>query len=225
MKGPNHSDPPPRRPNEEVRPREYLLPEEAKRLVEAAASIGRYGVRDAAMIELAYGHGLRVSELVNASWWSDGAKLDCTLINLKEQWAWIKRKKGSKSGQHDLRKCEIAALKRLVKKMNPDPKYVPTGSVFRSERDDGGPISASAFHKIVARAGKKARLPWPVHPHQLRHACGYKMVNGEGRTKEEREKTKIDILLVQEWLGHVNLRHTQEYAKIDQARLKGLWKD
>jgi len=193
-----------------------LLPAEVASLLEAAGKIGRYGLRDSTMIELAFGHGLRVSELVNATWWGEVNKLDTTLINLKDKKIWIKRAKGSKSGEHPLRKCEVSALTRLVKEIKAnDPEYKQTGSVFRSERDDGGPISASAFHKIVARAGKKARLPFPVHPHQLRHGCGYKMLNTD----------KIDVRLVQVWLGHRNIQHTLVYAEVDESRLKGLWRD
>ena len=46
-----------------------------------------------------------------------------------------------------------------------------------SER--GGPLTDSAFRKVVARAGKAAGLELAVHPHMLRHACGYKLANGQ----------------------------------------------
>jgi site-specific recombinase XerD len=56
---------PPHKPkNADVRPREYLTEEEAERLIDAAASQGRHGHRDATMILLTYRDDLRVSELV-----------------------------------------------------------------------------------------------------------------------------------------------------------------
>jgi site-specific recombinase XerD len=47
--------------------------------------------------------------------------------------------------------------------------------VFISER--GGPLSTLGFHHLIARLGKAAKLPFPVHPHMLRHACGFKLAN------------------------------------------------
>jgi len=52
------------------RSREYLSEKEVTALVEAAASVGRHGARDAALILIAYCHGLRVSELVSLRWGS-----------------------------------------------------------------------------------------------------------------------------------------------------------
>src|SRR5262245_30322667 len=60
---------PPRRAlNADVRPREYLTPKEIDRLIEAARKRGRYGLRDATMILVAYRHGLRASELCAVTW-------------------------------------------------------------------------------------------------------------------------------------------------------------
>jgi type 1 fimbriae regulatory protein FimB/type 1 fimbriae regulatory protein FimE len=166
------------------------------------------------MVMLAYGHGLRVSELVSAVWWRENIPLLNTTINLRDGWIWIKRAKGSKSGQHNLRKCEMTELRAMVKELKKDRDYKQVGGVFRSERS-GSAVSANAFFKILARAGQAANLGFPVHPHMLRHACGHKMLNVD----------LTDVVLVQEWLGHRNIRHTQHYAKVDPARLEGLWKD
>ncbi|MFM0069125.1 hypothetical protein PQR07_38665 [Paraburkholderia aspalathi] len=54
-----------RRPNAAYRSREYLLEKEVADLIIAAAHLGRHGSRDAALILIAYRHGLRVSELVS----------------------------------------------------------------------------------------------------------------------------------------------------------------
>jgi site-specific recombinase XerD len=204
----NSSPPPARRHNEEVRTREELYPDEVARLQEQASKIGRYGHRDATMIMLAFGHGLRASELLDATWDRPGT----TRINLEDQTIYVKRRKGSRSGEHDLRKCEVKALKKLAKDMKAkDPDYEQTGHVFRNER--GGPLSESSFHKIVARAGLKAGIE-AAHPHQLRHACGYKMINDD-----------IDIRKVQVWMGHKNIQNTTRYAELHKKKLKGLWTD
>lgn len=214
----NNSPPPARRKNEDVREREYLTPDEVTRLQDQALTFGRYPLRDSTMIMLAFGHGLRVSELVSATWErSEADEVNrgkvTTRINLKDGTIYIRRSKGSRSGEHDLRKCEVTNLKKLVKEMkNRDPDYEQKGHVFVNER--GGPLSLSSFHKIVARAGRDASLSFPAHPHQLRHACGYKMIN-DG----------IDVRIVQVWMGHRNIQHTVRYTEVDSKRLKGLWKD
>jgi len=59
---------PVRRKNAEYRNREYLSEKEVGQVIDAAANVGRHGSRDAALILLAYRHGLRVSELVALRW-------------------------------------------------------------------------------------------------------------------------------------------------------------
>jgi type 1 fimbriae regulatory protein FimB/type 1 fimbriae regulatory protein FimE len=63
----NRTVTPKRRPNAELRTREYLLPEEVGALIEAAKS-NRYGHRDGAMILTTFRHGLRAAELVDLRW-------------------------------------------------------------------------------------------------------------------------------------------------------------
>ena len=57
-----------RRANVAYRSREYLSDREVAALMAAAAGVGRHGARDAALILIAYRHGLRVSELVSLRW-------------------------------------------------------------------------------------------------------------------------------------------------------------
>jgi Phage integrase family len=41
----------------------------------------------------------------------------------------------------------------------------------------GGPISPIDFHRLIQRVGEAAKMPFPIHPHMLRHACGFKLAN------------------------------------------------
>ena len=41
----------------------------------------------------------------------------------------------------------------------------------------GGPISPIGFHRLIQRLGEAAKMPFPIHPHMLRHACGFKLAN------------------------------------------------
>jgi type 1 fimbriae regulatory protein FimB/type 1 fimbriae regulatory protein FimE len=84
--------------------------------------------------------------------------------------------------------------------------------VFATERK--GPLTASTVRHIVKRAGEAADLPFPVHPHMLRHACGYKLAN-DGH----------DTRAIQQYLGHKNITHTVRYTELASDRFKDFWKD
>jgi integrase len=72
--------------------------------------------------------------------------------------------------------------------------------VFMTERD--GPMTPKAFHALVGRIGERAKMPFPVHPHMLRHGCGYALANGGHDTRA-----------LQAWLGHKNIQHTARYTE------------
>jgi integrase len=189
--------PPVRRKNAETRERgEFLKPEEVELLRTAAAGKGRHPDRDSTLIFIAYRHAYRVSEVAELTW---------DKVNLKAETIWISRKKGSNSGEHPLAKDEVKALKRLAPK-----EEFRVGFVFKNER--GGRLTESCVRKMVARAGELAGFPFPLHPHQLRHACGHTMAN-----------KKIPTGIIQHWLGHVNAQHTARYAVIDAETLRGIW--
>ncbi len=152
----NENLPPRRIPNSEVRAREYLTSDEVSALMKAARTTGRHGHRDATLILLGYRHALRVSELVVLRW---------DQIDLKQGLLYVCRLKNGTPSNHPIRGPEIRALRRLKR------EYPETPYVFVTERK--GPLTASTARKLVARAGRKAKLPFPVHPHMLRHACGY----------------------------------------------------
>lgn len=190
---------PPRKPrNADVRGREYLTLEEVEQLRRSAAALGRHGDRDAAMILIAFRHGLRVSELAGIRW----DQVDLARKTLK-----VNRLKGSKGGMHDLGRQELAALKRLQRAAAGRSPFV-----FRNER--GGKLSPSAFYKLLARAGLNCDPPIQVHPHMLRHACGFHLIN-EGHSTRR----------VQDHLGHRNIAHTERYTELAPDRGAPLWDD
>jgi integrase len=78
----------------------------------------------------------------------------------------------------------------------------------------GVPWTEAGFRKMLARTGEAAGFPWPVHPHQLRHACGYKLAN-DG----------VDTRCIQAYLGHKNIAHTALYTELAADRFAGLWQD
>jgi integrase len=189
--------PPPRRRNAEVRSREYLTQAEVDKLI-AAAGANRSGHRDATMVLVAYRHGLRAAELVALRW---------DAIDFAHGQVHINRVKNGSPSVHPLAGVELRALRRLKRDQDPASSFV-----FTSER--GAPFTTAGFRKMVARLGKAAGFDFPVHPHQLRHACGFQLAN-QG----------TDTRTLQAYLGHRNIRHTVRYTELAPTRFKNLWRD
>ena len=189
--------PPAKAKNADVRPREYLTDKEVDRLMKAASKVGRHRHRDSSIILVAYRHGLRVSELIDLQW---------NVVELDQGRMQISRVKDDLPSVHPIRGPEIRALRRLKR------EYPSSPYVFVTERK--GPLTASAVRKMIARAGEKANFDFPVHPHMLRHATGYKLAN-DGH----------DTRAIQQYLGHKNIQHTVRYTELASTRFQGFWND
>jgi integrase len=186
------SHPPKRRRNAEVRSREYLTDAEVNKLI-AAAGDNRNGHRDATMVLIAYRHGLRAAELVTLRW---------DAVDFNHGRMHVNRAKNGSSSVHPLTGRELRALRRLKREQEPASPFM-----FRSER--GAPFTTAGFRKMVARLGMAAGFDYPVHPHMLRHACGYKLAN-DG----------VDTRSLQAYLGHKNIQHTVRYTELAPTRFK-----
>lgn len=188
---------PKRLTNLDKRSREYLLPEEVDRLIAASKRVTRNALRDSTLILLSYRHGLRVSEAI-ALTWSDvdfGGSIH------------INRLKKGKSGRHPIRKPEFVALHKLKKEQK-----IRTPYLFISQQNT--PLSDRLVRNIISKAGKLAQLPFSVHPHMLRHACGYYLAN-----------KGFDTRAIAEYLGHSSLEHTYRYTAIAPGRFNDFWDD
>ena len=98
----------------------------------------------------------------------------------------------------------------LMRKLRRD--YLKDAYVFVSER--GGPISPIGFHRLIHCVGEAAKMPFPIYPHMLRHACGFKLAN-DGH----------DTRALQHYLGHKNIQHTVRYTEMAPHRFKDFWRD
>lgn len=185
-----------RKLNSELRSREYLTPKEVDRLMEAARK-NRRGHRDGTMILLAFRHGLRPSEVCALKW---------EQFDLGQGTVHINRLKNGIPSVHPLGGAELRSLRRLQRE-EPDGRFL-----FISER--GAPMSAEGFRKLVMRAGQGAGIPFSVHPHMLRHACGYKLAN-DGQ----------DTRAIQLYLGHRNIQNTVGYTQLSADRFANFWRD
>jgi integrase len=185
---------PVRRANAEMRPREHLTEREVAALITTAKG-NRWGQRDAAMILIAFRHGLRASELC-ALQWSD---VEFETGNLH-----LRRAKGGATGTHPLLGDELRALRALKRRAT-------SPFIFVSER--GAPFSVSGLAKMIERAGVEAKIPFPVHMHMLRHACGYTLAN-----------KGTDTRTLQGYLGHRSIQSTVRYTELAPERFKNIWR-
>ena len=187
---------PKRRPNAELRTREHLTPAEIEWLVKAAKG-NRHGHRDATMILMAYRHGLRVSELVDLRW----DQVDFSTATLH-----VRRAKRGTTATHPIPGDELRDLRRLRREQDPKSSFI-----FVSER--GAPFTTAGFARMIERLGTDAKFGFTVHPHMLRHACGYTLVN-----------KGVDTRALQVYLGHRIIQHTVKYTELAPTRFKDFWR-
>jgi integrase len=192
----NRTCKPKRRPNAELRTREYLTDGEIARLTQATKA-NRYGHRDAAMILVAYRHGLRPAELVDLRW---------DQIDFEAGTLAVRRVKNGSPSTHPMGDDELRALRRLQREQEPRSPFV-----FISRR--AAPFTTAGFARMIERAGEAAKLGFKAHPHMLRHACGFALAN-----------TGHDTRALQAWLGHRNIQSTVRYTELSPDRFKYFWR-
>jgi type 1 fimbriae regulatory protein FimB/type 1 fimbriae regulatory protein FimE len=184
-----------RRPNGELRTREYLTGAEVEKLI-AAAKRNRWGQRDSTMILLCFRHGLRASEIVDLRWDQVDLGRNAALH--------VRRVKQGLPSVHPLQGDEMRALREL-RRSSASP------FVFTSER--GAPFTTAGFAKLIERAGITAKLPFKAHPHMLRHATGFALAN-----------RGTDTRTLQAYLGHRSIQSTVRYTELAPGRFKNLWR-
>ena len=144
------------------------------------------------MILIAFRHGLRAMELVGLKW--DAVSFDNATLH-------VRRVKQGNASVHPLSGTELRALRAL------------SPFLFVSER--GAPLSTAGFARMLERAADGAGLSGlRVHPHMLRHACGFALANAGHDTRA-----------IQAYLGHRNIQHTVRYTELSPERFKEFWQD
>jgi integrase len=159
------SPPPRRRKNRDLRPREHLTEAEINRLIEVAKRHNRWGHRDSTAVLVAFAHGLRAVELCNLEWGQ---------IDFRQGSILIHRAKNGIPSTHYLSGRELRALRELQRQN--ERRFGPGRYIFLSERG-GSPVTTAWFRKMFAELGVMAKMPWPIHPHMLRHSTGTKYAN------------------------------------------------
>jgi integrase/recombinase XerD len=166
-------------------------------LLDAPDASTHLGLRDRAMLELAYGAGLRVSELC-------GLRVDALL--LEQQLVSVT----GKGGKQRVVPFGRAAGKALARYLDHARPYLLRGRVspyvFVNVR--GGGISRVGFFKNLKVHARAAGIARRVTPHVLRHSFATHLLEGGA-----------DLRLVQELLGHADIATTQVYTHVDTRHL------
>ncbi|MEA1062636.1 tyrosine recombinase XerC [Erwinia sp. HR93] len=155
-------------------------------------------VRDRAMMEVMYGAGLRLSELVN---------INCAHLDSESGEVWVMGK-GSKERRLPIGR---SAVKWIARWLNLRELFGPQDDALFLAKT-GRRISARNVQKRFAEWGIKQGVNGHIHPHKLRHSFATHMLESSG-----------DLRAVQELLGHANLSTTQIYTHLDFQHLASVY--
>lgn len=179
--------------------------------VDDAVQLAEYGndaadpwleARDAAIVELLYGCGLRVGELVGLDAQASGAAKGW--VDLQAGEAHVLGK-GSKRRTVPVGRKAIEALRHWLA-LRPLGPRAHDAALFIGRH--GARLSAQAIWQRLKQRSQQAGLATPVHPHMLRHSFASHVLQSSG-----------DLRAVQELLGHANIGTTQVYTRLDFQHL------
>ena len=166
-----------------------------------------FGLRDAAILELLYGAGLRAAELLSIDRepqaqsisWVDWAASEVRVLG-----------KGGKTRRVPLPSMTIDAIKAWVAVRPLVCSQPDEPALFVGKR--GGRLSGTELRRATQRAGQNAGLNQGLHPHMLRHSFASHVLQSSG-----------DLRAVQELLGHSSIVATQVYTRLDFQHLSKVY--
>jgi integrase/recombinase XerD len=177
---------------------DVLTVDEVSSLIAAPTLDDPLVFRDRAMLELAYGAGLRVSE-----WITIGIRdimLEDKLVRVFG--------KGSKERLVPIGRSAIGAIATYTRELRPRlEKGAGKGVLFLNAR--GEPLTRMGAWKILRRYVERAKISKHVSPHTLRHSFATHLLEGGA-----------DLRAVQEMLGHADISTTQIYTHVDREYLR-----
>jgi len=175
-----------------------LSPHEAERLLASTAG-HRHAARDRCLLLLMFRHGLRVSEACG---------LTLAQVDLPHQVLHVRRMQHGRATTQPLRTDECQVIEAWLReraRMQPQ-----TDAFFLSERRKA--LSRKTAWLLLRRCGVRAGLPGAIHPHLLRHACGYALADQGADTR-----------VIQAYLGHRCLAHTLKYTAERPIEFATFW--
>lgn len=189
-------------PKKEVKLPVTLSLDEVEALLIASEGFEPLELRNKAMLELLYGCGLRVSELINIR--LGDLHLNMGFINVTG--------KGNKERIVPIGEEAQNAMKRYLEEGRVALKKVPGDIVFVNVR--GNELSRVGLYKTLKKLALKAGIMKDISPHTLRHSyASHLLENG------------VNLRTVQELLGHEDISTTQIYTHISKKQLKDVYNE
>jgi integrase/recombinase XerD len=181
----------------------FLTLTEVDHLLATPDAAGPLGCRDAAMLELLYATGLRVSELVSLR--LRDVNLDAGVLSCLG--------KGRKERMVPLSRAAIGRLREYLETARPVLlKGRNAAALFLNRR--GGSMTRQGFWKILKEYGAAVGLRGKLSPHVLRHSFATHLL-----------ERGADLRSVQVMLGHADISTTQIYTHVNRERLRRVYKD
>lgn len=178
---------------------DVLSIEQISSLLDSIDTSTPIGKRDATMLEVLYGCGLRVSELVN---------LDRSHMLVDEGFLRVFGK-GSKERMVPISGIAFDRMIEYLNDVRPElenPRTAANAALFLNAR--GGRLTRQSVHRIVTRAGMSIGVK-NLHPHTLRHSFATHLLEGGA-----------DLRSIQDMLGHADIATTQIYTHVQMTHLK-----
>ena len=179
-----------------------LSPAEAERLIDAAAGTTPRSLRDAALVELLYGAGLRVGEAVGLEQQRRRPRAAARPLHRQG------RQGAGRAGRPRCRRgaAPLPRARQAVPRRPPPARALP-------QRAAAGALTRAGAFLILRKLAEKAGLePERVHPHLLRHSFATHLLEGGA-----------DLRSVQEMLGHADLATTELYTHVSDSRRRELY--
>jgi len=176
--------------------------DEVDALIEATTGDKPLDLRNRAMLELLYGGGLRITEL-----------LDLRLSDLHINMGFIDViGKGNKARIVPIGEEAAFAVSEYITKARTHLKKIPGDILFVNSR--GSEISRVGFYKTLKKIAIKAGISKEISPHTLRHSFASHLL-----------ENRVDLRMVQELLGHEDISTTQIYTHISKKQLKAVYEE
>jgi integrase/recombinase XerD len=179
---------------------QVLSVQEVIHIIEAVKGTDPLAIRNQALLELIYGSGLRVSELLD---------LKISDIHLLEGYVRVLGK-GNKEREVPLGDMSIQALRLYLTKSRNQLTMNNIDYLFLNQ--DGKRLSRQGFFKILRKIAKTAGIDRDISPHTLRHSFATHLL-----------EAGVDLRTLQELLGHEDIQTTQIYTHISQKHLKDVY--
>jgi integrase/recombinase XerD len=175
--------------------------DQIERILEAAGSAGTaLATRDRALLELLYGTGARISEVVG---------LDLDDLDLEAGTVFL-RGKGGKQRIVPVGSFALAAARDYLAVARPALASSATPAIFLNSR--GGRLSRQSAWAVLSRTAERAGISADVSPHTLRHSFATHLLDGGA-----------DVRVVQELLGHASVTTTQIYTLVTVEKLREVY--